>query len=97
MKDTDGADDLDFDIGNLSASNPHALNDEKWNANQEEYLDELATAGIQQLIGQIFSLPTERSEHGPLVRPRFHTKPTYFVLGLLFRLTCQSQQPRFQE
>ncbi|KAL3223404.1 hypothetical protein MRX96_027577 [Rhipicephalus microplus] len=55
--------DLEFDIGNLLATDPNPLDAAKLKSeSREEYLKELARDDTQLLINRLFQLPTERRE-----------------------------------
>ncbi|KAK8759696.1 hypothetical protein V5799_002672 [Amblyomma americanum] len=55
--------DLEFDLGNLLATDPNPLDCAKLKSqSREEYLKELARDDTQLLINKLFELPTERKE-----------------------------------
>eukprot|EP01086_Lenisia_limosa_P005100 TRINITY_DN21259_c0_g1_i1.p1 TRINITY_DN21259_c0_g1~~TRINITY_DN21259_c0_g1_i1.p1 ORF type:complete len:389 (+),score=164.37 TRINITY_DN21259_c0_g1_i1:27-1193(+) len=61
------SDDLTYDLGNLTAFDNSALDPKKMTkSGLEDYLKELTRDNTQLLINQIFSLPREKSEVGPL-------------------------------
>ena len=63
-EDRDAYDDLQYDLYNLMALDPHSIPphcDDK-----EQTLHELSTRATQLLVKRIFQLPVEKSEAGPL-------------------------------
>ncbi|KAH9379397.1 hypothetical protein HPB48_012267 [Haemaphysalis longicornis] len=55
--------DLEFDLGNLLATDPNPLDSFKLRAeSREQYLKDLARDDTQLLINQLFKLPTEQKE-----------------------------------
>jgi hypothetical protein len=60
-------DDLQYDLGLLSAFDTHPVDVVKFRADPEGFLLESARDNVQLLINRIFALPTEKSEVGPVV------------------------------
>jgi len=52
----------------LTVTDLNPFDDEAYNESREEYLQSLATEGIQALVGALFSLPIKRSDDGPLAQ-----------------------------
>ncbi|KAJ6531316.1 ribosome biogenesis regulatory protein-domain-containing protein [Mycena capillaripes] len=59
---------LDVDAALLVATDLNPIDEESYNANLEEHLQALARDGVQALLASLFSLPTQRSEDGPLAQ-----------------------------
>ncbi len=57
-------DQLDYDLGNLSAHDPAPINPEDFAADKEAKCLELATAITQSLIGKLFELPSQAVQGG---------------------------------
>ncbi|KAJ3046064.1 Rhodanese- sulfurtransferase [Rhizophlyctis rosea] len=55
---------FDFDLGNLTAFDPNALDEKRINGETNVYLKDLARDGAQLLINQIFGLPTKSTTDG---------------------------------
>ena len=72
-------DDLDYDVGNLEATDNHQVDMEvgslevvflifwEFNANKEDYLLKVTRDNTQFLINHLFELPTENTDVGPVV------------------------------
>ncbi|KAF7311413.1 Ribosome biogenesis regulatory protein [Mycena kentingensis (nom. inval.)] len=57
---------LEVDAGLLLVTDLNPIDEESYAANLEEHLQALARDGVQALLGSLFSLPTQRSDEGPL-------------------------------
>ena len=60
-------DDLEYDVGNLAASDTHPLDPKAMRTSTEKHLDKLARENAQLLIKHIFDLPVEVTDVGPVV------------------------------
>ena len=61
------ADDLQYDLGSLTAVDTHQVDLERLRKNKEGYLHKLAKSNAQLLMKHLFALPVERTEQGPVV------------------------------
>ncbi|KAJ7217225.1 ribosome biogenesis regulatory protein-domain-containing protein [Mycena pura] len=59
---------LEVDPGLLLVTDLNPIDQEGYNANLEEHLQSLARDGVQALLASLFSLPTQRSDEGPLAQ-----------------------------
>ncbi|KAF7295480.1 Ribosome biogenesis regulatory protein [Mycena indigotica] len=59
---------LEVDPGLLLVSDLNPIDEESYASNLEEHLQSLARDGVQALLGSLFSLPTQRSDEGPLAQ-----------------------------
>ncbi|KAF7322445.1 Ribosome biogenesis regulatory protein [Mycena chlorophos] len=57
---------LEVDAGLLLVTDLNPIDEEAYSSNLEEHLQSLARDGVQALLGSLFSLPTQRSDEGPL-------------------------------
>ncbi|KAJ7074145.1 ribosome biogenesis regulatory protein-domain-containing protein [Mycena amicta] len=57
---------LEVDAGLLLVTDLNPIDEESYSENLEEHLQSLARDGVQALLGSLFSLPTQRSDEGPL-------------------------------
>ena len=66
----DKADDLEYDIGNLMATDSQPMDPRPFKAvgTRETFLASLSRDNIQLLVNRIFDLPAEVSDAGALVR-----------------------------
>ena len=58
---------MDYDLGNMCAYSLQSIDPSSVKQGREAKLLELAVAGTQQLVRQLFQLPVQPSEAGPLV------------------------------
>jgi len=57
----DREDNLNYDLGNLSAFDPKPIDVQEFKQNREKYLMEVARDDLQLMVNRFFKLPTERS------------------------------------
>lgn len=61
-------DTLEYDLGNLAAFDTQPVDPAAFESGREAGLLSMATAAAQSLVRNLFFLPVEPSEFGPLVR-----------------------------
>eukprot|EP01029_Cantina_marsupialis_P001700 TRINITY_DN11507_c0_g1_i1.p1 TRINITY_DN11507_c0_g1~~TRINITY_DN11507_c0_g1_i1.p1 ORF type:complete len:265 (+),score=66.71 TRINITY_DN11507_c0_g1_i1:35-796(+) len=72
---TEKEDDLDYDLGNLCATDLHPTNTKAYVEKGEKYLSEIARDCAQLLFNNIFKLPIKKTELGPqAILPKPTTK-----------------------
>ncbi|CAK5265058.1 unnamed protein product [Mycena citricolor] len=59
---------LEVDAAFLTVTDLNPIDEDGYKSNLEEHLQALARDGVQTLLGTLFSLPTIRSEDGPLAQ-----------------------------
>ncbi|KAF9048111.1 RRS1-domain-containing protein [Hymenopellis radicata] len=59
---------LEVDAGYLAVTDPNPIDEESYKADLESHLTSLARDGIQSLFASLFTLPTKRSDDGPLAQ-----------------------------
>ncbi|KAF8918282.1 RRS1-domain-containing protein [Mucidula mucida] len=59
---------LQVDAGYLAVTDPNPIDEENYKADLESHLTSLARDGIQSLLASLFTLPTKRSDDGPLAQ-----------------------------
>lgn len=79
----DKADDLEYDIGNLMATDSQPMDPRpfKSKGTRETFLASLSRDNIQLLVNRIFDLPAEVSDAGALVRMYFIPDNAYLNTG----------------
>jgi hypothetical protein len=66
--DQEDSEPMEYDLGNLCAFSLQSIDPAAVKKSREAHLLELAVSGTQQLIRQLFQLPAQPSDAGPLVR-----------------------------